>query len=243
MSLASYNFEDTVGISVGDDNIYGTLVIPESAWAAVIFAHGSGSSRHSPRNFAVAKSLHEVGLATLLVDLLTPAEERVDQFTAQYRFDIDRLTERLLAASAWVESNCSQYHFPLGYFGASTGAAAALTAAARRPNIDAVVSRGGRPDLAADELEKVTAPTLLIVGGLDRPVIELNKTAFDRLARTAHKELTIVPGATHLFEEKGALSEVAQLAAQWFVRYLGKAADRENLNRASHETREANSIR
>jgi putative phosphoribosyl transferase len=190
----------------------------------------------------VAKSLHEVGLATLLVDLLTPGEERVDQFTAQHRFDIGLLTDRLLAATAWMESNCSQYEFQLGYFGASTGAAAALKAAAQRDEIAAVVSRGGRPDLAGTDLPKVKAATLLIVGGLHHPVIELNRVALEQLRNASRKELTIVPGATHLFEEKGALSEVAQLAAQWFVRYLGAETNRENQNRETLGTRETRSI-
>jgi putative phosphoribosyl transferase len=242
MPVTQYAFEDTVGIEAGRHNIYGTLVIPEEAWASVIFAHGSGSSRHSPRNVFVAKSLHELGLATLLVDLLTPAEERVDQFTAQHRFDIGLLTERLLAATAWVTTNCSQHEFRLGYFGASTGAAAALQAAAQHDDIVAVVSRGGRPDLAGSDLAIVKAATLLIVGGLDLPVIELNRVAFEQLRLARGKELTIVPGATHLFEEKGALSEVADLAGQWFVRYLGADANRESQNRGTHGTPQTHSI-
>ncbi len=236
MSNNHYEFEDTVGIEVGRDYIYGTLVIPEEAWGAVIFAHGSGSSRHSPRNVFVARTLHHVGLATLLVDLLTPAEERVDQFTAQHRFDIGLLTDRLLASTSWIQKNCGRYDFEYGYFGASTGAAAALKAAARREDIGAVVSRGGRPDLAGPELARVKAATLLIVGGLDHPVIELNQAALEKLRRATHKELTIVPGATHLFEEKGALTEVANLAAEWFVRYLRAAADGESQNRATRDT-------
>src|SRR5262245_21409887 len=152
MSGRANVFEDTVGISAGDANIYGTLIVPEEAWGAVIFAHGSGSSRHNPRHVYVADTLHRVGLATLLVDLLSPAEERVDQFTAQHRFNIDLLTDRLLAATDWLESNCSQYDFRIGYFGASTGAAAAFKAAARRREIAAIVSRGGRPDLAGNDL-------------------------------------------------------------------------------------------
>jgi putative phosphoribosyl transferase len=242
MSDNNYEFEDTVGIEVGRDYIYGTLVIPEEAWGAVVFAHGSGSSRHSPRNVFVARTLHHVGLATLLVDLLTPAEERVDQFTAQHRFDIGLLTDRLLASTSWVEKNCAQFDFQYGYFGASTGAAAALKAAARREDIAAVVSRGGRPDLAGPELATVKAATLLIVGGLDHPVIELNRTALEQLRRASHKKLTIVPGATHLFEEKGALAEVANLAAQWFVRYLRAAARRESQKRATLGTRNTHSV-
>lgn len=242
MTPTKYVFEETVGIETDHTSIYGTLTIPEEAWGAVVFAHGSGSSRHSPRNVFVAKSLHNVGLATLLVDLLTPAEERVDQFTAQHRFDIDLLTNRLLAATAWLENNCSQYEFQLGYFGASTGAAAALKGAARREDIAAVVSRGGRPDLAGAELANVRAATLLIVGGLDHPVIELNQAALGQLRRATRKELTVVPGATHLFEEKGALAEVAQLAAQWFVRYLGAAANREDRKRATNGSGTTHSV-
>jgi|tagenome__1003787_1003787.scaffolds.fasta_scaffold20215934_2 putative phosphoribosyl transferase len=242
MPASQYSFEETIEIKLHGQNIYGTLVIPHDAWSAVVFAHGSGSSRHSPRNGFVAKSLHEVGLATLLVDLLTPAEERVDQFTAQHRFDIRLLTDRLLVATDWMESNCSTYDFRLGYFGASTGAAAALKAAAQRDEIAAVVSRGGRPDLAGTDLARVKAATLLIVGGFDPPVIELNQAALEQLRHASRKELTIVPGATHLFEEKGALNEVAQLAAQWFVRYLGAEMNRENQNRGTNGTRQTNSI-
>src|SRR6476661_6424828 len=181
MSVKPYAFEDTVGIETGNAIIYGTLTIPNEAWGAVIFAHGSGSSRHNPRHKAVAETLHRVGLATLLVDLLTPAEERVDQFTAQHRFDVELLTGRLIAATDWLESKCSQYDFRIGYFGASTGAAAAFKAAARRDEIAAVVSRGGRPDLAGADLSKVEAATLLLVGSLDLPVIESNRAAYEQL--------------------------------------------------------------
>jgi dienelactone hydrolase len=187
----------------------------------------------------VARALHDVGLATLLVDLLTPAEERVDQFTAQHRFDIELLTDRLLAATWWMENNCSQYDFQLGYFGASTGAAAALKAAARRAEISTVVSRGGRPELAGADLERIQAATLLIVGGLDSSLIEVNRAALKRLGRARRSELAIVAGATHLFEEKGALEEVSQLAARWFVRYLGAAACRDKLDHARRAGRQA----
>jgi dienelactone hydrolase len=162
-----------------------------------------------------------------LVDLLSPAEERVDQFTAQHRFNVDLLTNRLLAATDWLESNCSHYDFRAGYFGASTGAAAAFKAAAQRREIAAVVSRGGRPDLADGQLSQVEAGTLLLVGSLDYPMIARTRAAFDQLTRTYRREIKIVPGATHLFEEKGALEEVALTATQWFVRYLGAAANRE----------------
>jgi dienelactone hydrolase len=238
MSAKPYAFEDTVGIDTGKADIYGTLIIPNEAWGAVIFAHGSGSSRHNPRHVSVAETLHRVGLATLLVDLLTPAEERVDQFTAQHRFDIELLTNRLIAATEWLETNFSQYDFPIGYFGASTGAAAAFKAAARRREIAAVVSRGGRPDLAGDDLAKVEAATLLLVGSMDLPVVEQNRVAYEKLNRAYRREVTVVPGATHLFEEKGALGEVSLLATQWFVRYLGAAANREEQNRAARSTRE-----
>jgi dienelactone hydrolase len=239
MSVKQHAFEDTVGIDTGIANIYGTLIIPDEAWGAVIFAHGSGSSRHNPRHKAVAETLHRVGLATLLVDLLTPAEERVDQFTAQHRFDIELLTNRLIAATDWLETKCSQHDFRIGYFGASTGAAAAFNAAARRPEIAAVVSRGGRPDLARDELCKVEAATLLLVGSLDAPVIEANLAAYEKLTRAYRREVSVIPGATHLFEEKGALEEVALFATQWFVRYLGAAAvNREDQKRISRSNRE-----
>jgi dienelactone hydrolase len=238
MSAKPYVFEDTVGIDTGKANIYGTLIIPDDAWGAVIFAHGSGSSRHNPRHKTVAETLHRVGLATLLVDLLTPAEERVDQFTAQHRFDVELLTSRLIAATDWLETKCSQYDFRIGYFGASTGAAAAFKAAARRNEIAAVVSRGGRPDLAGDDLSKVEAATLLLVGSLDLPVIENNRAAYEQLTRAYRRDISVIPGATHLFEEKGALEEVAQLAAQWFVRYLGAAAlDRQDEKRLAGRSR------
>jgi dienelactone hydrolase len=241
MTMNSSLFEETVRIDTGTDYIYGTLSIPGNAYGAVVFAHGSGSSRHSPRNRFVAESLQQLGLATLLVDLLTPAEERVDSFTAQHRFDIDLLTERLVVASEWLGHNRAEYEFPLGYFGASTGAAAALKAAAQHPEIVAVVSRGGRPDLAGDALPHVKAATLLIVGGLDKPVIELNRAAYERLEQAYRRELVIVPGATHLFEEPGALEEVSQWAGQWFVRYLGAAASRNSHrsggSRATSQTR------
>jgi dienelactone hydrolase len=223
MDTNSSIFEETVRIDTGTDYIYGTLSIPEQATGAVVFAHGSGSSRHSPRNRFVAESLQARGLATLLVDLLTPAEERIDSFTAQHRFDIALLTDRLSLASEWLEHNRGGDDFRIGYFGASTGAAAALKAAVQRPEIAAVVSRGGRPDLAGDALPQVKAATLLIVGGLDRPVIELNRGAYKQLRQARRRELVIVPGATHLFEEPGALEEVAHLAGDWFIRHLALA--------------------
>ncbi len=197
----------------------GNLAIPPNASGVMLFAHGSGSSRHSPRNRAVARALNEGRLATLLVDLLTPAEESVDEQTGHLRFDIGLLADRLVDAADWLTENEETRSLPIGLFGASTGGGAALVAAAQRPNtVRAVVSRGGRPDLAGAALSRVRAPTLLIVGGRDHEVIELNREAFERLR--CEKKLEIVPGATHLFEEPGALEEVARLARDWFRRFL-----------------------
>jgi dienelactone hydrolase len=195
----------------------------------VVFAHGSGSSRFSPRNRFVAGVLEEAGLATLLIDLLTPQEEAVDEFTRHLRFDIRLLAERLVAASEWAPQQPGTQHLSIGYFGASTGAGAALVAAAERPDlVRAIVSRGGRPDLAGPALPLVEAPTLLVVGGRDEVVIELNRQAFNQLR--SEKRLEIVPGATHLFEEPGTLEEVARLARDWFVRYLAQTdSDRANV--------------
>jgi dienelactone hydrolase len=191
----------------------------------VLFAHGSGSSRHSPRNRYVAGVLRAAGLATLLMDLLTPEEEAEDRHTARLRFDIGLLAERLVGATDWLAQQPQTAGWPVGYFGASTGAGAALVAAAQRPDVvGAVVSRGGRPDLAGGALARVEAPTLLIVGGRDEPVIGLNRQALGRLG-AAEKKLVIVSGATHLFEEPGALEEVARLASGWFTRHLNRTAD------------------
>jgi dienelactone hydrolase len=189
----------------------------------VVFAHGSGSSRFSSRNRFVASVLEQAGLATLLMDLLTRDEEVVDQLTAHLRFDIELLAERLVAATDWLTGQVDTSQLPIGYFGASTGAAAALVAAAERPEVvKAIVSRGGRPDLAGPALSRVRAPTLLIVGSRDELVIELNRAALKELR--SEKRLEIVPGATHLFEEPGTLEEVGRLARDWFVRYLGRPA-------------------
>lgn len=207
-----------VTIPVGTKYLQGDLVIPRGARGLVLFAHGSGSCRHSPRNRLVALELRKAGLATLLMDLLTDDEERAGD-RAQYRFDIGLLADRLLTASRWVHAQPETADFPVGYFGASTGAAAALVAAARSPrHVSAVVSRGGRPDLAGGILPSVEAPTLLIVGGEDFEVIGLNRQAYDQLR--CQKQLVIVPGASHLFEEAGALEEVARLARSWFERFL-----------------------
>ncbi len=209
-----------VRVQAGRVVLEGILAIPESARGIVLFAHGSGSSRHSPRNRFVASELNDAGLATLLIDLLTPEEEAVDNYTAELRFDIGLLAERLVGASDWLGSQSETRGLQVGYFGASTGAGAALVAAARRPDlVGAIVSRGGRPDLAGPILSLVRAPTLLIVGGNDHPVIGMNREALARLE--VEKEMNIVPGATHLFEEPGALEEVARLATAWFIRFLG----------------------
>lgn len=203
-------------IPVRGVTLAGDLMIPQVPRGIVVFAHGSGSSRLSPRNRQVAADLHESDFATLLFDLLTPAEEAIDADTGYLRFDIDLLAARLAAVTDWLASHSDTRNLDVGYFGASTGAAAALVAAALRPNaVQAVVSRGGRPDLAANFLSMVYAPTLLIVGGNDRPVIAMNQGAMRRMTN-AKTELAIVPGATHLFEERGALEEVARLARKWF---------------------------
>jgi dienelactone hydrolase len=205
--------------------LQGDLAIPAGAKSIVLFAHGSGSSRHSPRNRFVAEVLQRAGHGTLLMDLLTAEEERVDELTRQLRFDIEMLAGRLTAAVDWIAQHESMAGMRIGLFGASTGAAAALISAAGRPQlVRSVVSRGGRPDLAGASLPAVQAPTLLIVGGEDDVVIELNRQAYGRLR--CEKRLEIVPGATHLFEEPGALAQVAQLAADWFTRTLKLSAAR-----------------
>jgi dienelactone hydrolase len=202
---------EVVRIPVNGAHIEGALELPDQPVGMVLFAHGSGSSRHSPRNNYVARILREHGVGTLLMDLLTPEEDR----DYSRRFDIDLLVERLRAAAHWVKANPDTAKLPLGYFGASTGAAAALRAAAHEASIAAVVSRGGRPDLASPaELRKVKAPTLFLVGGRDFGVIELNESAFAQLQ--CEKQFIIVPGATHLFEEPGTLEQVAAQAAKWF---------------------------
>ena len=197
----------------------GALSVPERARGVVLFAHGSGSSRYSPRNQFVARLLHQAALATLLIDLLATEEEREDQATGHLRFDIQLLSERVIGATNWLAQQPLTGQLKIGYFGASTGAAAALSAAATHPLlVGAVVSRGGRPDLAGPALTQVQAPTLLIVGSRDTQVITLNEMAFSLLQ--GEKRLEIIKGATHLFEEPGTLERVAQLAGQWFSRYL-----------------------
>lgn len=212
-----------VEIPAGWVTLSGDLSVPPDARGVVLFAHGSGSSRHSPRNQAVAQTLRSAGLATLLMDLLTPEEETIEMQGGMRRFDIDLLAERLVHAIDWLTVTPETKQLRIGLFGASTGAAAALVAAAIRPAAThAVVSRGGRPDLAGSALPDVRAPTLLIVGGNDLQVIELNRQAFAQMR--CEKRLDIVPGATHLFEEPGALEEVARLASTWFRQYLDVAA-------------------
>ena len=198
----------------------GNLTIPENARALVLFAHGSGSSRHSPRNQFVARLLNRASLGTLLFDLLTPEEEALDIYTREHRFNIGLLAERLVHATKWARQQKETRDLHIGYFGSSTGGAAALVAAADlRQDVGAVVSRGGRPDLAGDALPKVQAATLLIVGGNDGIVIELNEMARDQMR--CEVKLDIIPGATHLFEEPGALEQVAKLASDWFVDHIG----------------------
>ncbi len=214
--------ECPVEIPAGRVILSGDLCLPDGALGLVVFAHGSGSSRLSPRNRQVAAALREAGMGTLLFDLLTRNEEARDNVTAELRFDIPFLAERLVAVTDWLETRPDSKNLALGFFGASTGAAAALVAAAMRPErVAAVVSRGGRPDMAMNYLERVKAPTLLIVGGDDTEVIGLNKIALAKL--NVAKELAIVPGATHLFEEPGTLEEVQRLAAGWFIKYLPAA--------------------
>jgi pimeloyl-ACP methyl ester carboxylesterase len=221
--------EQSIKISISSVSLSGDLDIPDGTQGVVLFAHGSGSGRHSPRNRYVAKVLQEAGVGTLLFDLLTEDEELIDEQTRHLRFDIGLLADRLVGATDWLlerfdASNSDDILPSIGYFGASTGAAAALVAAAKRADIvKAVVSRGGRPDLAGDEyLNQVRAPTLLLVGGNDGPVIGLNQEAYDKLKllKEDEKRLTIVPGATHLFEEPGKLEQVAQIASEWFGSFL-----------------------
>jgi dienelactone hydrolase len=211
--------ERSVRVEVGTALLVGDLALAPEARGIVVFAHGSGSGRRSPRNRQVAAALREAGLGTLLLDLLTEPEETADRRTGRLRFDIGLLARRLAGAVQWLADEPETTGLAVGYFGASTGGGAALVAAAEDPDaVAAVVSRGGRPDLAGDALPAVTAPTLLIVGGEDHQVLDLNRQALEQL--TTEKRLAVVPGATHLFEEPGALDQVAALAADWFVRHL-----------------------
>jgi dienelactone hydrolase len=211
----------TLAMALGDAEVNGDLFVPTGARGLVMFAHGSGSSRHSPRNQAVAAHLNRTGFATLLLDLLTEAEEARDAWTGELRFDIDLLTRRLIDAIDWLPQRPVTEGLPVGLFGASTGAAGALRAAAERPDlVRAVVSRGGRPDLAGDVLGRFTVPVLLIVGGADEPVLDMNRDAAQKLK--GEHEFAVVPGATHLFEEPGALDQVAALAAEGYQRHLSR---------------------
>ena len=217
--FASETNVDEVAIPVEGAVLHGQLTPARAGSGVVLFAHGSGSSRHSPRNRFVARAIHESGVGTLLFDLLTPAEEAQDEDSGRFRFDIGRLASRLVAATEWLQHQAGEQPWRIGYFGASTGGAAALVAAAQAGRaVHAVVSRGGRPDLAGDALSKVLAPTLLIVGERDELVLELNEEAFSQLR--CPKQLVTVPRATHLFEESGALDHVARLAREWFDRHL-----------------------
>jgi putative phosphoribosyl transferase len=218
-----------VEIRVGSQSLPGDLCIPMAPQGIVVFAHGSGSSRFSTRNRFVARTLERRGIATLLIDLLTPREEVIDERTAQYRFDIPMLAGRLAMIVDWLRTY-KDTALPIGLFGASTGGGAALIAAAERPDaIAAVVSRGGRPDLAGPALHRVFAPTLLIVGGFDAAVIQMNRDAMRQMRHDVI--LKLVPGATHLFEEPGALEQVAALAGEWFAQYLQPAAEPVNRRR------------
>ncbi len=219
--MTSSIYEKLVQVKIGKIILEGYLALPKDSKGMVLFAHGSGSSRHSPRNQYVAGVLKEAGLSTLLIDLLTVAEERVDAYATHLRFDIGLLSQRLAGTTDWLIDNQETRHLNIGYFGASTGAAAALVAATKHPDaVKAIVSRGGRPDLAGSSLPHVKAPTLLIVGGDDTAVIELNEQACQQI-RTECK-IVIVPGATHLFEEPGKLEKVARLATDWFSQHLTK---------------------
>ena len=213
----------TIRVAAGRQSLEGDLGVPAHARGVVLFAHGSGSSRFSSRNKHVAAVLHESGFATLLIDLLTPNEEELDRHSGEYRFDIGRLAERLIGAIEWLAREDATASLALSMFGASTGGGAALVAAAElNQRVAAVVARGGRPDLAGDALERVLAPTLLIVGGNDDVVLELNRAALARLQAPARLE--VIPGATHLFEEPGALDEVARHAVAWFESYASRAS-------------------
>jgi putative phosphoribosyl transferase len=232
MGWNTMDAEREVHVEIPGARLIGDLDVPRGAIGVVLFAHGSGSSRKSSRNRAVARSLEEAGLATLLLDLLTRPEEQREEAGAMLRFDVVLLAERLGAAIDWLGREPSTRNLPIGLFGASTGAAAALIAAAQRPDrVRAVVSRGGRPDLAQDALERVQSPTLLIVGGADEEVLGLNRTALERMS--CEKHLVVVRGATHLFQEPGALQEVARLARGWFVHHL--QSDGDATSKSRHE--------
>lgn len=214
-----------VRIKAGEATLEGSLTLPKSLIGIVLFAHGSGSGRFSPRNQFVAKALNQAGIATLLIDLLTKEEEEIDMRTGEFRFDIDLLAQRLIEATKWIKRHSTVANLPIGYFGASTGAAAALIGAAELPeDVAVVVSRGGRPDLAMEYLPKVKAPVLLIVGGRDNSVINMNREAMKHLS--VEMKLEIIPGASHLFEEPGKLEKVSELASHWFSTHFKKATNK-----------------
>ena len=222
----SGDLESAVQISAAGVILDGDLVVPAHTAGVVLFAHGSGSSRHSPRNRMVAERLHQAGYATLLMDLLTAEEDQIDSRTRRFRFDIPRLASRLTGAIGWLNDNAETARMPLALFGASTGAAAALVAAAKVPDhLQLVISRGGRPDLAGQALERVRIPTLLIVGGRDLEVLDLNKAAAARLAGPV--DIAVVPGATHLFEEPGALDRVVELALDALRRHMAASSSQQ----------------
>lgn len=231
MRTARHKEENTyteIHIQSGSIVLTGDVCVPEDARAIVIFAHGSGSGRMSPRNRQTARIIQAAGMGTLLFDLLSPEEEGIDNLTGQYRFDIDLLARRLVGATEWLDAAGPVREPAIGYFGASTGAAAALTAAALlQSRVGAIVSRGGRPDMAQTPLEMVHVPTLLLVGENDTGVLTLNKAAYQRIR--AVKELTVIPGATHLFEEPGTLELASQHAARWFTRFLRAPAGRKSV--------------
>jgi len=217
--MTSMDLEQAIRIPVGNVEVEGNMFLPQETGCLIIFAHGSGSSRFSPRNQYVAKEFNKSSIGTLLFDLLTPGEEEEDELTGQYRFNISLLAQRLVSVTDWLQNDPQTARLKIGYFGASTGAAAALIAAAKLQRlISAVVSRGGRPDLAGQYLADVRAPTLLLVGGDDEEVIELNRQAQAQMNN--ENKLVVIPGATHLFEEPGKLEEVARFATDWFNRYL-----------------------
>jgi dienelactone hydrolase len=218
--------EQAVQIPTDGTHLEGNLFLTGEESGLVLFAHGSGSSRHSPRNRYVAQTLHSEGLGALLMDLLTPEEEAIDARSGELRFDMGLLADRLIRAIDWLSAQPRTSHLKIGCFGASSGAGAALIAAAERPDaVSAVVSRGGRPDLAGDALHQVRAATLLIVGARDFQVVELNKSAFSQLDHVKEKRLELIPGATHLFQEPGTLEQVARLAAEWFREHLAVQAN------------------
>jgi putative phosphoribosyl transferase len=224
MNASNLTFEETVRIDTETGSIYGTLATPEQAWGAVLMSHSGGPSRQSSHNSYLINSLHAVGLKTLDVDLLTPVELRVDAFTARHRFDIGLLTDRISAATEWLENQDVLADLRLGYFATGTHAAAALRAAADRPNIAAVISYGGRPELAGTALQRVKAATLLIVGELEQSLIRTNQEAYEQLRRAYRREVNVIPASSHVFDQPGALEEVAHTVGRWFVRYLGAAA-------------------